>query len=114
MGLNSGVRRGASVLTQHYISLLGFFLEQFNAVKVSINKPRFRVLAGNLGAFIAVANKARNVKFGMGIGNRIQSIATDVSCRARAVIRGLVVEDNARETRLQEDLGGGHQQLGLI
>ena len=72
------------LLTQDHISLLGFLLEQFSTVKVAIHQSHFSILAGNLGTFIAVANKARNVKLGMGVGNGIKGIATNVSCRPGA------------------------------
>lgn len=83
------------VLTQHNIGVLGFFLEQCRTVKVAIDKSHFRVLAGDLGTFIAIANKARNIELGMGMGNRIESIATNVSCRTGAIRRGSVGKDRA-------------------
>lgn len=73
------------VLTQHNISLLGFFFEQSSTVKVAVDKSHFWILAGNLGTFIAIANQARNVELRMSIGNCIEGIAANVSCRTGAV-----------------------------
>ncbi len=95
-----------SVLTQHNISCLGFFLKQYTIVKVAIDKSHSRVLAGNLSTFIAVANKARNVKLWMSIGNRIEGIATNVSCRTGAIIiRESVGKDRHERPTYRKTLG---------
>lgn len=93
------------LLTQHYISVLGFFLKQPSTVKVAIDKSHFRVLAGNSGAFIAIANKARDVKLGMGVSYRIEGVAADVSCRPGTTIRGSVDSTNYGRQAYMKILG---------
>ncbi len=80
------------ILTQHYVSLLGFLLKQSSIVKVAIDKLHFRVLAGNLGTLVAISDKARNLELRMGIGDYVKSITANVSCCASAMERVLVRE----------------------
>ena len=71
-------------LTQHYIGLCSLFLKQPSIIEVSIDESYFRILAGNLTTFIAVADQASDVKLRMSVGNHIESITTNISCRACA------------------------------
>ena len=66
--------------TQYDISFLRFFLNQINAVKLSVDELELRKLLCNLCTFVAVADEAGEFILGMGIGDGVNGIAANVSC----------------------------------
>lgn len=72
-------------LTQDYVRLLRLLLQELRTVQIPVHKPYVRILATYLGAFVAVANKTRNIIRGMSTSDLIKGIAAYIAGSTESV-----------------------------
>jgi len=75
--------------TQDNVRRCRLFLKHLRIIQIAIGKFHFRILAGNFGSFVAVANEACHIVFWVGMDDFVEGIAANITGCSGAVDLGL-------------------------